>query len=76
MIAEQTEIYADLIREFRLLESNGEKYSSSPLMQLRQVANHPLLYRRLYSDDKVIQIAETLCAKVCCLNLNNFYIHF
>lgn len=55
----------NLVREFRPLESNGEKYSSSPLMQLRQVANHPLLYRRLYDDDKVIQIAKVLCAKVC-----------
>ncbi|EFO23163.2 SNF2 family domain-containing protein [Loa loa] len=63
MITEQKEIYTDLIREFRLLESNGEKYISSPLMQLRQVANHPLLYRRLYNDDKVIQIAKILCAK-------------
>ncbi|VDM20281.1 unnamed protein product [Wuchereria bancrofti] len=63
MIREQKEIYTDLIREFRLLESNGEKYTSSPLMQLRQVANHPLLYRRLYDDDKVIQIAEILCSK-------------
>ncbi|VDK73399.1 unnamed protein product [Litomosoides sigmodontis] len=59
----QKEIYMDLVREFRLLESNGGKYSSSPLMQLRQVANHPLLYRRLYDDDKVIQIANVLCAK-------------
>ncbi|CAG9532386.1 unnamed protein product [Cercopithifilaria johnstoni] len=63
MITVQKEIYMDLVREFRLLESNGEKYSSSPLMQLRQVANHPLLYRRLYDDDKVIQIAKVLCAK-------------
>uniref|UniRef100_A0A915Q019 SWI/SNF-related matrix-associated actin-dependent regulator of chromatin subfamily A containing DEAD/H box 1 homolog n=1 Tax=Setaria digitata TaxID=48799 RepID=A0A915Q019_9BILA len=63
MITEQKEIYVDLIREFRELESNGEKYSSSPLMQLRQVANHPLLYRRLYDDDKVIQIAKVLCSE-------------
>ncbi|KAL4002659.1 SNF2 N-terminal domain family protein [Acanthocheilonema viteae] len=63
MITVQKEIYTNLVREFRLLESNGEKYSSSPLMQLRQVANHPLLYRRLYDDNRVIQIAEILCAK-------------
>lgn len=64
MNAEQKEIYADLVREFRELEMNGEKYSSSRLMQLRQIANHPLLYRRHYHDDKVIQIAKVLCAKV------------
>uniref|UniRef100_A0A0R3RQJ2 SWI/SNF-related matrix-associated actin-dependent regulator of chromatin subfamily A containing DEAD/H box 1 homolog n=1 Tax=Elaeophora elaphi TaxID=1147741 RepID=A0A0R3RQJ2_9BILA len=63
MITVQKEIYTTLVHEFRLLEANGEKYSSSPLMQLRQVANHPLLYRRLYDDDKVIQIAKILCAK-------------
>ncbi|OZC07880.1 hypothetical protein X798_05092 [Onchocerca flexuosa] len=63
MIMEQKEIYTNLVREFRLLESSGEKYSSSPLMQLRQVANHPLLYRRFYDDDKVTQIAKILCAK-------------
>ncbi|KAM3723134.1 putative regulator of chromatin subfamily A [Dirofilaria immitis] len=63
MIMEQKEIYTDLVREFRLIESSGEKYNSSPLMQLRQVANHPLLYRRLYDDDKVTQIAKVLCAK-------------
>lgn len=76
MITEQREIYTDLVREFRLLESNGEKYSSSPLMQLRQVANHPLLYRRLYNDDKVIQIAKVLCTKVCSSNFHCIYIPY
>uniref|UniRef100_A0A183CXI1 Helicase ATP-binding domain-containing protein n=1 Tax=Gongylonema pulchrum TaxID=637853 RepID=A0A183CXI1_9BILA len=63
MIPEQKEIYVDLVREFRELELNGEKYTSSRLMQLRQIANHPLLYRRFYQDEKVIQIAKVLCAK-------------
>jgi len=32
-------------------------------MQMRQVANHPLLYRRNYTDEKLKEMAEILCRK-------------
>lgn len=69
MTSEQKEIYMDLVREFREVDANGEKINTGRLMQLRQIANHPLLYRRQYLDDHVIQIAKVLCKKV------NKYLH-
>ena len=35
--------------------------------EMRQVSNHPLLYRRHYNDDKVTEMAKILCIKVCTL---------
>lgn len=34
------------------------------VMQLRQIANHPLLYRRIFDDDKVTEIANILTKNV------------
>lgn len=63
MIPEQREIYMDLVREFRMLDDAKEKANTGRLMQLRQISNHPLLYRRHYHDDRVIEIAKILCKK-------------
>ncbi|KHN88348.1 SWI/SNF-related matrix-associated actin-dependent regulator of chromatin subfamily A containing DEAD/H box 1 [Toxocara canis] len=63
MSAEQQEIYDDLVREFRELEASAEKTNAGRLMQLRQIANHPLLYRKRYHDDRVIHVAKVLCKK-------------
>ncbi|VDD91189.1 unnamed protein product [Enterobius vermicularis] len=60
MIEAQKRIYSNLLRQFREVVS-GEIAASSRLMQLRQVSNHPLLYRSHYTDDLVIQIGKVLC---------------
>uniref|UniRef100_A0A914RY07 SNF2 N-terminal domain-containing protein n=1 Tax=Parascaris equorum TaxID=6256 RepID=A0A914RY07_PAREQ len=58
MTSEQKEIYTDLVREFREVAANGDKINTGRLMQLRQIANHPLLYRKQYLDDHIVQIAK------------------
>uniref|UniRef100_A0A915BYH2 SWI/SNF-related matrix-associated actin-dependent regulator of chromatin subfamily A containing DEAD/H box 1 homolog n=1 Tax=Parascaris univalens TaxID=6257 RepID=A0A915BYH2_PARUN len=63
MTSEQKEIYTDLVREFREVAANGDKINTGRLMQLRQIANHPLLYRKQYLDDHIVQIAKVLCKK-------------
>lgn len=63
MIEAQKRIYSNLLRQFREVVS-GEIAASSRLMQLRQVSNHPLLYRSHYTDDLVIQIGKVLCKEV------------
>lgn len=32
-------------------------------MQLRQLANHPLLYRRHFGDDRLREVARVLCTR-------------
>lgn len=43
-------------------------------MQMRQVANHPLLYRRNYDDNTINEMAKILCSQV--YNLIKKIIHF
>lgn len=64
MTDSQHMIYANLVEEFRKLDQSGEKCFSSRLMQLRQVANHPLLHRRLYRNNTIDEIARVLCTEV------------
>jgi hypothetical protein len=33
-------------------------------MQMRQTANHPLLYRKNFDNDKLTEMAKVLCVKV------------
>ncbi|VDK23139.1 unnamed protein product [Anisakis simplex] len=61
MSEEQQRIYDDLIREYREMDANCDKMTIGRLMELRKIANHPLLYRRQYTDDRVIKIANVLC---------------
>uniref|UniRef100_A0A0N4UIY2 SWI/SNF-related matrix-associated actin-dependent regulator of chromatin subfamily A containing DEAD/H box 1 homolog n=1 Tax=Dracunculus medinensis TaxID=318479 RepID=A0A0N4UIY2_DRAME len=63
MIDEQKRIYRDLMWEFKELSAKGKKVVTSKLMQLRQISNHPLLYRSRYTDDRVVKIAKVLCKK-------------
>ncbi|KAF2354949.1 SNF2-related N-terminal domain [Trinorchestia longiramus] len=41
-------------------ESTSENSSANMLMTLRRIANHPLLYRRHYNDDKIREMARIL----------------
>lgn len=77
MIDEQKRIYRDLMWEFKELSAKGKKVVTSKLMQLRQISNHPLLYRSRYTDDRVVKIAKVLCKKVliyCCHQINRYLI--
>lgn len=61
----QRMLYADLIEQCRE-RSNGAKkmaFYMDLFTQMRQVSNHPLLYRRHYNDDKVTEMAKILCIK-------------
>ncbi|CAH1799314.1 unnamed protein product [Owenia fusiformis] len=66
MAFEQRELYDDLIQQFRnsLKEDdqrkNLEKQGKSMFMQLRKVANHHLLNRNTYSNDKLKQMAKLM----------------
>lgn len=50
------------------VESTEEKDPSSSgagmMMQLRRAANHPLLLRRIFDDDKLLSLSK-LMLKVC-----------
>lgn len=59
----QEEIYSDFIEEIKI-ESGTNEGHLRWIMQMRQISNHPLLYRRIYDDDKVREIARLLCYRV------------
>jgi SNF2 family DNA or RNA helicase len=64
---EQADIYAGFVEELRQQKTNNTSLGAgflNLLLQMRQVANHPLLYRRHYDDVKVMKMAEELCRKV------------
>uniref|UniRef100_A0AC35TSX2 Helicase ATP-binding domain-containing protein n=1 Tax=Rhabditophanes sp. KR3021 TaxID=114890 RepID=A0AC35TSX2_9BILA len=60
MVPLQVEMYEQCIESMKELVAIGEGGSVSGLMQLRQVANHPLLYRWNYTDTKCHQISQQL----------------
>uniref|UniRef100_A0A914C232 SWI/SNF-related matrix-associated actin-dependent regulator of chromatin subfamily A containing DEAD/H box 1 homolog n=1 Tax=Acrobeloides nanus TaxID=290746 RepID=A0A914C232_9BILA len=64
MTESQQQIYEDVIFDLRAQRESG--MSGNPaggLMIMRQAANHPLLYRRQYLDEKLYEIAKTLCTR-------------
>ena len=68
MIPDQQELYNSLLLKFsEELKSRGDSElktgGMAMFMQLRKVANHPLLIRNLYTDRKLEEIAK-LIAKV------------
>lgn len=60
----QEELYSEVIEELQDQKGNSEGNGLSWIMQMRQVSNHSLLYRRIYNDDKVREIARMLCCRV------------
>ncbi|KAI1728823.1 DEAD/DEAH box helicase domain-containing protein [Ditylenchus destructor] len=60
----QDELYNDVLCELQTQkESSGNTNYMGFLMQMRQVANHPLLYRKNYYDSKLREMAKLLCLK-------------
>ncbi|KAF8781585.1 SWI/SNF-related matrix-associated actin-dependent like protein [Argiope bruennichi] len=65
MSEDQGKKYADLVQTFTAeFESKQEKDPSSSgagmMMQLRRAANHPLLLRRFYDEDKLIKMSNDI----------------
>lgn len=60
MMAEARQVLAEKAVSKTKAKAAGKKDSSNVLMALRQAAIHPLLARRLYSDDKIDRIVADL----------------
>ncbi|CAL1288550.1 unnamed protein product [Larinioides sclopetarius] len=65
MTEDQGKKYVDLVQTFTAeFESKQEKDPSSSgagmMMQLRRAANHPLLLRRIYNDEKLIKMSNDI----------------
>ncbi|CAB3403479.1 unnamed protein product [Caenorhabditis bovis] len=58
----QEEFYNEILETFRRDHDSFDS-SQGSLMRLRQAANHPLLRRLQYTDQKLDKIAKVLCAK-------------
>ncbi|XP_071598930.1 SWI/SNF-related matrix-associated actin-dependent regulator of chromatin subfamily A containing DEAD/H box 1 isoform X1 [Heliangelus exortis] len=55
MSEKQEQLYCDLLNKFKKTTSSNEKNSDmgNVMMQLRKMANHPLLHRQYYTDEKL-----------------------
>lgn len=60
----QDDLYVEILEEFKEGKKNGNGSALGSLMQMRQIANHPLLYRRNYDNYIIHEIAKILCSKV------------
>ena len=65
MIPDQQELYDRLIRNFtNKLTDEGNEVNiaggAAMLMQLRKAANHPLLHRTHYTDEKIQEMSKVL----------------
>ena len=68
MIPDQQELYDRLIRNFtnKITDEGNEVNAAggaAMLMQLRKAANHPLLHRTHYTDERIQEMSRVL-AKV------------
>ncbi|XP_069702847.1 SWI/SNF-related matrix-associated actin-dependent regulator of chromatin subfamily A containing DEAD/H box 1 homolog [Periplaneta americana] len=76
----QREKYDDLIQTFsqqsaqELTGSNGELSGMAMMMQLRKMANHPVLLRYHFTDDQLEDIAKRLAADPTYKETNSEYI--
>lgn len=64
MTDDQKEAYHDMVRshasEAGLINASEKQSGMSILMDMRKLANHPLLMRSYYSDETVMKIAKML----------------
>lgn len=64
----QKEMYKELVQshssESGIVRASHEQSGMSIMMDMRKLANHPLLMRFYYTDDKVRQIAQRLSTHV------------
>ncbi|CAO3631257.1 unnamed protein product [Cunninghamella blakesleeana] len=86
MVECQQELYQSIILESRsqytkvLEESDKNKNQitdklRNTVMQLRKAADHPLLFRRLYNDDKIKQMAKTIMKEEKYWDADEHYIY-
>lgn len=64
MSKDQQVLYDDLKHQFSCRLNEAGESGASMLMQLRKAANHQLLHRRLYTDQRLREMAQRL-VKVC-----------
>ena len=61
---DQSRKYQNLVNEYKknagTIQSSSETSGSTIMMDMRKLANHPLLLRYYFSDDKVHEIARVL----------------
>ncbi|KAL5010230.1 hypothetical protein ScPMuIL_012535 [Solemya velum] len=63
MIPDQQDLYDNLVQQFRCRLDDKQTINNNGagmLMQLRKIANHPLLHRSHYTDAKLQRMAEIL----------------
>ncbi|KFM65528.1 SWI/SNF-related matrix-associated actin-dependent regulator of chromatin subfamily A containing DEAD/H box 1, partial [Stegodyphus mimosarum] len=65
MAETQAKLYEELVAKFseevKDREEKEESYSGlGMMMQLRRAANHPLLLRNIYSDDKLLELSKLM----------------
>lgn len=60
----QDDLYVEILQEFKEGKESGNGNALGSLMQMRQVANHPLLYRRHFDNHTVREMAKVLCSRV------------
>ncbi|XP_032814783.1 SWI/SNF-related matrix-associated actin-dependent regulator of chromatin subfamily A containing DEAD/H box 1 isoform X3 [Petromyzon marinus] len=61
MSERQASLYTQLVQSFKK-SSDGVKTTElcNVMMQLRKMANHPLMHRHLYTDDKIRQMSQLI----------------
>lgn len=65
MSESQQQIHEEVLDDLKAQRESGVVGNpAGGLMLMRQCANHPLLTRRQYTDDKLYEIAKTLCRRV------------
>lgn len=68
LTARQKEMYKELVQshssESGIVRASNEQSGISIMMDMRKLANHPLLMRTYYTDDKVRKIAQRLSTHV------------
>ncbi|XP_030046556.1 SWI/SNF-related matrix-associated actin-dependent regulator of chromatin subfamily A containing DEAD/H box 1 isoform X2 [Microcaecilia unicolor] len=62
MTDRQDQLYADLFNKFKKSISSSEKNTElcNVMMQLRKMANHPLLHRQYYTEEKLRNMSERM----------------
>ncbi|XP_030348162.1 SWI/SNF-related matrix-associated actin-dependent regulator of chromatin subfamily A containing DEAD/H box 1 isoform X2 [Strigops habroptila] len=62
MSEKQEQLYCDLLKKFKKNIKSNEKNSDmgNVMMQLRKMANHPLLHRQYYTNDKLRKMSKLM----------------
>lgn len=63
MVPKQQQMYNDLIRDYKNVDGSSDKLfgrGQSILMDMRKLANHPMLLRSFFTDAKLREVAKAL----------------